>query len=90
MTGSNEASRPPRGVPRGGSFVEFPSSALDGTVVDRFFETADRFADRTAVVSPHATWTYAELADEVRRIGGALAAVLPRAPQRRCRGHRLT
>jgi amino acid adenylation domain-containing protein len=48
-------------------FEPFPDEALAATVGARFLETADRWSDRTALRSPAGSWTFAELAEQVRR-----------------------
>lgn len=56
------------------SFEEFPRSALDGTIVDRFREQAARFAADRAVKDGTADWTYADLDRQSNRIANRLIA----------------
>lgn len=62
--------------------VDFPASALDNSIADRFLAQARRHADRTALVEPHRAWTYAELADAAVRVAAGLRVRLGDEPQR--------
>jgi amino acid adenylation domain-containing protein len=54
------------------SFELFPSSALDGTIIDRFDAVVGRFPERLAVSDGHRQLTYAELADLAGRIAATV------------------
>jgi amino acid adenylation domain-containing protein len=65
------------GGPVDASFEPFPEIAEEGSVADRFFEMARLHASRPAIFDGDVSLTYAELAELVRRIASATAA-LPR------------
>lgn len=50
------------------------TDAFDGTLHGRVLAAAHRRADAPAVIGEHRMWTHGELADEARRIAGALRA----------------
>jgi amino acid adenylation domain-containing protein len=62
--------------------VDFPGSALEGSIADRFFAQAHRHADRPALLEPDRTWSYAELAGAAARVAAGLHARLGDEPQR--------
>lgn len=57
-------------VPAG--FSRFPDAAVGASVSDRFFAMAEAFPDRKAISSPAGSWTYADLATEVRGVAAGL------------------
>ena len=56
--------------------MPFPDEAVAGSIGERFAAVAAAFPERTAVRSPGATWTYAELAAEVDRTAAGVRARL--------------
>ncbi|MFM7069541.1 MAG: hypothetical protein ACKOYM_08795, partial [Actinomycetes bacterium] len=58
---------PWRSHPLPDGFEPFPDDALRTSIGERFAEVAARFPERIAVSAPSVTWTYAELAEQVRR-----------------------
>jgi non-ribosomal peptide synthetase component F len=56
------------GGPVGRPIEPFPSSTLDGSVIDRFDAVARRFPERLAIQDSTSRLTYSELADMVGRI----------------------
>jgi amino acid adenylation domain-containing protein len=56
-----------------GTFVEFPRSALEGSLVDRFEEQVKLYPDRLAASSASYSLTYAELNDRANRVAHAVA-----------------
>ena len=55
-------------------FKPFPRSALESSIAERFASGARRLAARLAVLSPHGTLTYAELASAADRVAAAVHA----------------
>jgi non-ribosomal peptide synthetase component F len=55
------------------TFVEFPRSALEGSLVDRFEEQVKLYPDRLAASSVSHSLTYAELNDRANRVTHAVA-----------------
>jgi amino acid adenylation domain-containing protein len=62
------------GGPVGRPYEPFPESALEGSVIDRFDEIAERHAGRLAVQDMERSLTYAELKRLVDRIAAAVIA----------------
>jgi acyl-CoA synthetase (AMP-forming)/AMP-acid ligase II len=59
--------------PVGRSFEPFPSSALEGSIIDRFDAIAQRFSERVALSDCTHRLTYGELAGLVYRIAAAVS-----------------
>ena len=76
MSGVSEILPLDHGGPVDRPFEPFPSSALNGSIVDRFEDIARRFATRLAVSDSVRSFTYAELAALVERIANATAAAV--------------
>src|SRR6266508_2756269 len=76
MSGVSEILPLDHGGPVDRPFEPFPSSALNGSIVDRFEDIARRFATRLAVSDSVRSFTYAELAALVERIAHATAAAV--------------
>jgi acyl-CoA synthetase (AMP-forming)/AMP-acid ligase II len=71
--------RPPNapldhGDPTVWDYDEFPCSALDASIWQRFDEIARRYPNRPAIRDSTNSYTYAALAAEARRIGARIAA----------------
>ncbi len=71
--------RPPNvpldhGGPTDWEYEEFPSSALEASIWQRFDEIARRYPNRPAIRDSTSSYTYAALAAEARRIGAGIAA----------------
>ncbi len=71
--------RPPNapldhGGPTDWEYDEFPCSALDASIWQRFDEIARRYPNRPAIRDSSNSYTYAALAAEARRIGAGIAA----------------
>jgi amino acid adenylation domain-containing protein len=71
--------RPPNarldhGGPTDWEFDEFPCSALDASIWQRFDEIARRYPNRPAIRDSTTSYTYAALEAEARRIGAGIAA----------------
>ena len=74
MSTAPDSSSRPRGGPVDRPYEPVPSSALDGSIIDRFDLMAQRHPDRPAIEDPDGALTYAELAARADRIAGALHA----------------
>ena len=61
-------------------FEPFPSSALDGSIIDRFDVIAHRFPERLAIQDLTCCLTYSELADMVDRIAAVTNAAIVERP----------
>jgi amino acid adenylation domain-containing protein len=61
-------------------FEPFPSSALDGSIIDRFDVIAHRFPERPAIQDLTCCLTYSELADMVDRIAAVTNAAIVERP----------
>jgi amino acid adenylation domain-containing protein len=61
-------------------FEPFPSSALDGSIIDRFDVIAHRFPERLAIRDLTCCLTYSELADMVDRIAAVTNAAIAERP----------
>jgi amino acid adenylation domain-containing protein len=72
-----------RVAPPGPVFEPFP----ERTLADRFAAQVAAHGERPAVVSPDATWTYAELGARARAIGRRVAASAPDGPVALLLGH---
>jgi fengycin family lipopeptide synthetase E len=71
--------RPPNapldhGGPTDWEYDEFPCSALDTSIWQRFAEIARRYPNRPAIRDSSNSYTYAALETEARRIGAGIAA----------------
>jgi amino acid adenylation domain-containing protein len=62
------------GGPTDWKYDEFPFSALDASIWQRFDEIAGRYPNRPAIRDSTNSYTYAALAAEARRIGAGIAA----------------
>lgn len=62
------------GGPTDWEYDEFPFSALDASIWQRFDEIARRYPNRPAIRDSTNSYTYAALAAEARRIGAGIAA----------------
>jgi amino acid adenylation domain-containing protein len=73
---SNPAEQQERPVDFGGPddwpFEPFPREAIERPAIERFWAIARRCADRLAVRDLEKSLTYGELADQVRRLAGAI------------------
>ena len=68
------------GGPVDRAFENFPVSALEGSLVDRFLFVAERHADRLAVQDASVSLTYAEVAGRAKRIASALQEAVEGRP----------
>jgi amino acid adenylation domain-containing protein len=68
-------------MPLSPAFVEFPRSALAGSLPDRFDEIARRHPDRLALADGEDTLTYAALARAANQIARALLGARPAGPE---------
>lgn len=73
---SDDLVRPLRTTEVDLGWERFPDSSVERTIGDLFLECANRHADREAISSPSATWTYRALEGEVRRMAGGITTVV--------------
>lgn len=62
--------------PATSGFVPFPDEAVDGTLIARFREVAQRFPTSQAISSPAGSWSYDELLGAVDRRAVGVAALV--------------
>jgi amino acid adenylation domain-containing protein len=67
---------------RPGAFTPLSPDFSASSIAARFHEVAGRNADRTAIVAPDGSWTYAELERNAKRIAAALDAASGGKPGR--------
>jgi acyl-CoA synthetase (AMP-forming)/AMP-acid ligase II len=77
--------RPPNapldyGGPTDWEYEEFPCSALDASIWQRFDEIVRRYPNRPAIRDSTHSYTYGTLAAEARRIGAGIPAAHTNAP----------
>ena len=61
-------------------FDNFPAAALEGSLIDRFLQVAQRHSDRLAVQDARLSLTFAEVADRAERIASALQEAVDGRP----------
>ena len=60
----------------------FPDAAVEGSVAERFLDTAERFPDKEALSSPAGSWTFESLVADATGRAGAIASLINAAEPR--------
>ncbi len=60
----------------------FPDAAVEGSVAQRFLDTAERFPTKEALSSPAGSWTFAQLVTDATGRAGAITSLITTAEPR--------